>query len=377
MSGGIEQAWDRIGSRLDEIDTPALLVDGEVLERNVERMAAFGRHHGVGIQPHAKAHKTPLIAHMQMHQGALGVCCQKVGEAEVMVAGGIDDVLLTSEVVGAPKLARLVRLARHARITVALDNIAAAEALSEAAVTARVNVGGIVEIDVGQGRCGVPPGQPAASLAEQVARLPALRLFGIQGYQGALQHVLGYRDRKLAAGEANGRLMETRALFKSRGLPLEIVTGAGTGTYEFEGAVAGMSDIQPGSYIFMDAQYRGIGGRSGPVYDDFEPSLAVLATVISTVKSDRLVIDAGLKAVSTDAGRPSPIDLEGWEYQPAGDEHGLLVRCGDGPRLSLGEKVRLLPSHCDTTVNLYSSFHLIRNGLLDGIWSVLGRGRSQ
>ena len=171
--------------------------------------------------------------------------------------------------------------------------------------------------------------------------------------------------------------METRALFEKNGFPLEIVTGGGTGTYDTEGVTPGMTDIQPGSYIFMDRQYREIGGLASPTYDDFESSLSVLATVMSTPTPDRLVLDAGLKALSNDTGPAAPVDLPGWEYKPAGDEHGLLVRCGDGPRPSLGDTVRILPSHCDTTVNLYDQFHVVRAGTLEAIWSIPGRGKTR
>lgn len=372
---GIEHAWDRIGCPIEEIDTPALLVDLDLLEGNIRRMAEFGGRTRVGIRPHAKAHKTPLIAQRQLAAGAVGLCCQKVGEAEVMVAGGVRDVLVSNEVVGAAKLARLVPLARLAQITVAVDAVEAAEALAAAARAAGVTIGVVVDVDVGQGRCGVAPGAPALGLAEKLAAMPGLALRGLQGYQGKLQHVVGHAARAQAAREANARLMETRALFEARGLQLEIVTGGGTGTYDTEGAIAGMTDIQPGSYIFMDRQYREIGGRSGPVYEDFAIALTVLATVMSGPAASRLVLDAGLKALSNDAGPAAALDLPGWEYAPAGDEHGLLMARGEGRRPRLGETVRLLPSHCDTTVNLYDRFHIVRGGHLEAVWSIPARGR--
>lgn len=372
---GIEHAWDRIGCRVEEIDTPALLVDVDALEGNIRRMAEFGARVGIGIRPHGKAHKTPLIAHKQVAAGAIGICCQKVGEAEVMVAGGVQDVLISNEVVGAAKVARLVSLARQARMTIAVDAVEPAEALAAAAVTAGVSVGVVVDLDIGQGRCGVAPGPPALALAEKVARIPGLVLRGLQGYQGRLQHVVGHAARVQAAREATARLLETRSLFEARGLPLEIVTGGGTGTYDADGTVGGLTDIQPGSYIFMDRQYREIGGRSGPVYDDFACALTVQATVMSTPAPDRVVLDAGLKALSNDVGPAMALDLPGWEYVPAGDEHGLLLARGDRRPLRLAETVRLLPSHCDTTVNLYDRFHAVRGGRLEAIWTIPARGR--
>jgi D-serine deaminase-like pyridoxal phosphate-dependent protein len=367
-------AWDRLGSPVVEIDTPALLVDAALLEANIARMSAFGRRTGIGIRPHAKTHKTPMIAHMQLAAGAVGLCCQKVGEAEVLATGGVREILLTNEIVGRAKLERLVGLARHASITVAVDDVSAAEAMAAAGRRAGVTIGVVVDIDVGQGRCGVAPGQPALELGEQIAGLGGLRLRGLQGYHGRIQHSVGYEARSKVAREANARLMETRALFERGGLSLEIVSGAGTGTYETEGAVSGMTDVQPGSYVFMDRQYREIGGRSGPEYDDFQCALTVLATVMSTPAQDRLVVDAGTKALSTDAG-PAAVLEPGWAYEPAGDEHGVLRRTGEGRRPRLGDTIRLLPSHCDTTVNLYDRYHVIRDDRLEAVWPIPGRGQ--
>lgn len=373
----MEACWDGIGIPIPEIDTPALLLDAAALEDNIRRMADFAARAKVGLRPHAKAHKTPLIAHKQLAAGAIGICCQKVGEAEVMVAGGVPDVLITNEVVGVAKVARVVTLARHASVTVAVDAVEPAELLAAAARSAGVTVGVVVEVDVGQSRCGVPPGGPAASLGEALARTYGLQLRGLQGYQGSIQHMVGYAARSEAGRQANARLMECRALFEERGLPLAIVTGGGTGTYDIEGRAPGMTDIQPGSYIFMDREYREIGGARGPVFEDFACSLTVLATVMSAPTRDRVVVDAGVKALSTDAGPAALLQPAGWEYRPAGDEHGILTRVGDGPSLRLGDTVRLLPSHCDTTVNLYDHFHVVRDGRLEAIWTIPARGRTR
>ena len=371
----IAHCWDRLGGAIEEIDTPALLLDLDALERNIQRMAEFAASAGINLRPHGKAHKSPIIAHRQLDAGAIGICCQKVGEAEVMVAGGVHDVLVSNEVVGPAKLARLAGLARLARISVVVDSLEAGLALSDAVVAAGTNAGVLIDVDVGQERCGVAPGAAAVELAEKLRGRPGLELLGLQGYQGKLQHVEGHNARMAAAGSANDRLMETRALFEKSGLPLEIVTGGGTGTYEAEGRVAGMTEIQPGSYIFMDRHYCSIGGRAGPVFDDFEPSLTVLATVMSRPTADRVVLDAGLKALSNDCGPAEILDVIGWEHTPAGDEHGVLLRSGEGAPPRLGDVVRLLPSHCDTTVNLYDAYHVIRNGRLEAVWSIPGRGQ--
>ena len=374
----IELAWDRIGCPIEDIDTPALLIDAAALDRNIERMADFGRSAGIHIRPHAKAHKTPMIAHRQLKAGAIGICCQKVGEAEVMAAGGIPDILISNEVIGKAKLSRLVALARYTRITVAVDSKIGAEMLAEAAAAAGVTVGVVIDVDVGQGRCGVAPGDPAVLLGHDITKLPGIAFRGIQGYQGRLQHVHGYAQRVTAAQQANVRLMETKSLLERGGFGLEIVTGGGTGTYETEGRVAGMTEVQPGSYIFMDRQYQEIGGRSGILYDDFDTSLTVLATVVSAPTGDRVVLDAGLKALSNDAGPAAVIGLPGWTYEVAGDEHGILRRAGDqASRPHIGDRVHLLPSHCDTTVNLHDRFHVVRNGILESVLSIAARGRIQ
>ena len=369
--------WEGIGCPIEAIDTPALLVDFDALQRNIERMAAFGAAHGVAIRPHAKTHKTPIIAHMQIAAGAIGQCAQKVGEAEVLVAGGVADVLIANEVVGFEKLARLAALARTARITVAVDDELAAEALAEAASAAQVTVGVVVDIDVGQERCGVAPGQAALELGRRVAGLAGLEPRGLQGYHGAIQHVHGFEARTERAREANARLLDTAALFEADGLARDIVTGAGTGTYAVEGAQSGMTEIQPGSYIFMDRQYREIGASGSDTYDDFEPALTVLATVMSTPTAARVVTDAGLKALSSDVGLPQLLDRPGWTYAFGGDEHGLLVGEGERAPIALGEKVRLLPSHCDTTINLYDRYHVVRGGALAAVWPIAARGRTR
>ena len=366
-----------IGEPVEEIDTPALLIDLPALDRNIDRMAKFGSLHGIGIRPHAKAHKTAIIAQMQMRAGAVGLCCQKLGEAEALVAGGITELTITNEVVESPKLKRLAALARFAQITVAIDALAAAEALSRAAQSLGTKIGVIVDVDVGQERCGVAPGAPALEIARKLIGLPNLTFRGLQGYQGKLQHVKGYDARARAAKDANSRLMEARSLLERHGLPLDVVTGGGTGTYDVEGVAPGMTDIQPGSYIFMDRAYREIGGKNGPVYDDFETALMVLSTVMSTPTTDRVVVDAGLKSLSNDSGSAQLIDCPGWIYSPAGDEHGVLLREADGKPIKLGHKVHLRPSHCDTTVNLFDRFHGIENGRLVAVWQITGRGKSQ
>ena len=373
----IDTVFESIGGPVLAIDTPALLVDTEAVQRNIERMAAFGRETGVAIRPHAKTHKVPQIAQMQIDAGAIGQCVQKVGEAEILVAGGVRDVLIANEVVGASKLHRLVTLARRARITVAVDHPDAASALAEMARYHGVKVGAVVDVDVGLGRCGVLP-DDALDLGRHVHGLDGVALRGLQGYHGGIQHLQGYGKRAEAAHAATAQLEIAVARFREAGLATDVVTGGGTGTYEVQGGSGLFTELQTGSYIFMDRQYCEIGGKGGKVYDDFEPALFVLATVMSTPAPDRVVLDAGYKALSNDAGPALLLDKRGWTYTYGGDEHGIIKGGGsEVATMTLGEKVRIQPSHCDTTINLYDRYHVIRGDVLVAIWPVAGRGKSQ
>ncbi len=366
---------DRIGCAVGEIDTPALLVDYDILSDNISRMAEYCRASNIGLRPHSKAHKTPAIAQMQIAAGARGVCCQKTGEAEVMRESGARSILISNEIVGAAKIQRLVCLAKTCELIVAVDNPQAAAWISEAFQEESLRANVVIDVNLGQDRCGVDPGQTALDLATTIVRIPGLRLRGIQAYHGRLQHLVGLEVRNEATKRAHALLEETIALFRKHGLSTEIVSGAGTGTYDFDARSGLFTEIQPGSYIFMDAHYRSIGGRMGAVYDDFKSSLTVLASVISTPKPDRIVTDSGLKAMTNDSGLPQLYDLAGWEFSFAGDEHGLLKRVDEGDSPRLGDKIRLIPSHCDTTINLYDELHAIRNGQLFAVWPVKARGR--
>ena len=369
--------FEGIGCPVAAIDTPALLIDHDLLQRNIQRMAEFGHTAGIDIRPHAKTHKTPVIAHMQVAAGAVGQCAQKVGEAEILVAGGVKDVLVANEVVGPTKLHRLATLARQARITVAVDHPDAASALAAAAHHHRVSVGAVVDVDVGLGRCGVLPAD-AVELGKHVGQLRGIQLRGLQGYHGGIQHVHGFGQRAEAARAATAQLEIAVDAFRQAGLPTDLITGAGSGTYEVQGSSGLFTEIQPGSYIFMDRQYCEVGGKSGEIYEDFEPSLFVLATVMSTPAADRVVLDAGYKALSNDAGAALLLNKPGWTYTYGGDEHGIIKGGGaDAASMMLGEKVRLQPSHCDTTINLYDRYHVISGDELIAIWPIAGRGRSQ
>jgi D-serine deaminase-like pyridoxal phosphate-dependent protein len=360
-----------IGAALSDIDTPALLLELDAFERNMQRMTFAVRGAGVRLRPHAKSHKCPEIATRQVAAGAVGVCCQKVSEAEAMVDGGIRDVFVSNEVVGGQKLARLTQLAKRAKVSVCVDDARNVGDLDAAARAAGVRMDVLVEINVGANRCGVEPGTQALALARAVAGAEHLRFAGLQAYHGAAQHLRSVAERQAAIAIATRKARSTKGLLESNGISVELVTGAGTGTFVFEAASEVYNEIQPGSYVFMDADYNANDWSNFP---QFEQSLFVLATVMSAPSADRAVVDAGLKASSVDSGLPQLVGWKGVHYVAASDEHGVLkVAPGAGaPRL--GEKVRLIPGHCDPTVNLYDWIVGVRNGKVEALWQISARG---
>jgi D-serine deaminase-like pyridoxal phosphate-dependent protein len=365
---------------LAQVDTPALLIDLDAFERNLQRMADFAAKAGVRLRAHAKTHKSPVIAARQMALGAVGVCCQKVSEAEVMVEGGIADVLVTNEVAGTAKLDRLAALARRATIGVCVDDAANVAELEAAAVRAGATLDVLVEIDVGARRCGALPGAPAARIAERIARSPHLRFAGLQAYHGAAQHVREAGERRALIGRAVELVEETRRALAAVGLEARTVTGAGTGTYENEAASGVYNELQCGSYIFMDADYARNKRADGSGFADYEHALFVYATVMSMPVPERAVVDAGLKAVAVDSGMPQLWRLPGAVYHRPSDEHGVLDLSGStAARIARGDKVLLVPGHCDPTVNLHDWYVGVR-GLGTGaarvecVWPVAARG---
>ena len=360
------------GDGIDAIRTPALVVDLDALERNVALRAHAVRGSGLALRPHAKSHKCPVIARMQMAMGAVGVCCQTVHEAAVMVDAGLPDVLVTNEIVGAAKLAALARLAQRARIAVLADHPDHVQALAAAASAAGVTLRVLVEVDVGAGRCGVAPGEPAALLARAVASAPALEFGGLQAYQGAAQHRRSPQERSAAILHATACAVRSRDAIVAAGIECPAITGAGTGTWQLERDSGVYTELQPGSYVFMDADY----GRNALAPDQhaFEQSLFVLAAVISTPAADRVVIDAGLKAMAFDSGPPLVRAPGGIAYGKGSDEHGVLAVAPGHHAPGLGARVWLVPGHCDPTVNLHDWLVAVRGERVEALWPVAARG---
>jgi D-serine deaminase-like pyridoxal phosphate-dependent protein len=363
-----------IGMPVHAVDTPALLIDLDAFERNLARLAEALAGTAVRPRPHSKSHKCPVIALRQMAAGAVGVCCQKVGEAEAMVYGGVPNVLVSNEIVGTTKIARLAALARQAQVAVCADHPRNVQDLNDAALRFGVRLSVLVEVNVGADRCGVEPGEPALALAKQIAASPGLRFGGLQAYQGAAQHVHEFARRKEATEAGIERTRRTVELLARHGLPCDLVTGAGTGTYRFERDSGVYTEVQAGSYIFMDADYAKNLGPDGSPWSEFEHSLFVWATVMSRPTRDRAVLDAGHKAVSVDAGLPRVVGMPDVEYVRAADEHGKLALRDPARALEIGAKVRLVPGHCDPTVNLYDWFVGCRHDRVEAIWPISARG---
>jgi len=363
-----------IGMPLDAVDTPALLLDLDAFDRNIERMAKAVAGSSVKLRPHAKSHKCPIVALRQIAAGAIGVCCQKVGEAEAMVYGGVANVLVSNQVVGASKIARLVALAKQAWVGACADDSANVKDLSDAAVAFGVRLPVLVEINVGMDRCGVEPGEPALALAKQIAASTGLRFAGLQAYHGSAQHLREYAKRREAINLAVDKISQTVALLGRHGLSCEMITGAGTGTYRFETASGVYTELQAGSYIFMDVDYAKNLAPDGSPWDDFEHSLFVYTTVMSRPIPERAVVDAGLKAHSVDSGLPWVAGMPDVEYIRASDEHGKLALKDRGRTLPLGAKLRLIPGHCDPTVNLYDWYVGYRNNRVEALWPITARG---
>jgi D-serine deaminase-like pyridoxal phosphate-dependent protein len=362
----------RVGDAAADIDTPALIVDLDAFERNLDLMANAVRGAGVALRPHAKSHKCPDIAHAQIERGAVGICCQKVSEAEVFVAAGIRDVLVTNEIVGPRKCSRLANLAREATIGVLVDDAATVLHLGAAARAAGVTLDVLVEIDVGAHRCGVAPGADAVAIAQVVARTPALRFRGLHAYHGAAQHLRASDERRAAIAAAVLLARETKMAIDAAGIACPVVTGAGTGTWQHERDSRVYTELQPGSYIFMDADYQ----RNALAADQhhFEQSLYVVATVMSAPTRERAIVDAGLKAFAFDSGPPVVYGADGLEYAKASDEHGVLAIAPAAPPPMIGDRLWLVPGHCDPTVNLYDWIVGVRGTRVECVWPVAARG---
>lgn len=366
-----------VGQPVAAIDTPSLVVDLDAMKRNLNRMAEFAKKHDVRWRPHAKMHKSSAIARLQLQAGAVGVCVQKTSEAEAMVAGGVYDVYISNEVIAPAKLARVAQLAHRVaaesgQLAIAVDSAEGvtrlAQAMNEArAGTAAAVIDVFVEIDVGQGRCGVAPGRAAVDLVHEIRKHPALRFAGLQAYHGRAQHIRSAQERRDVIAVAAQDAAFTRKLIEAEGVPVELVTGAGTGSMVCEAASGVYGELQAGSFLFMDADYA--QNEHDPAQPRFEHALFVKTQVISS-SLRHAVCDAGHKAHAIDSGLPRVHSFDAereLEYANGGDEHGLLRPAGASVRVpEIGRMLWLIPGHCDPTVNLHDHLIGVKGGLLKG-----------
>jgi len=368
---GNEWMNDVIGKSKYEIDTPALLVDVGKLIGNIQKMADFFKDKDARPRPMWKTPKTVEIAKLQMEAGAIGITCAKISEAELLVEAGIEDLLIANEVVGGGKLARLVALNKKADVKCAVDDPAHVEALSRAAVAGGVTIGVLVDVFVGLPRCGVKS-EDAASLAKLVDDADGLDLRGVMGYEGHVVNVEDAEARKAEAEKSMGMLTDAAGSIREAGLSCDIVSGGGTGTYNFSGTFPGVTEVQVGSYPLMDVKY-------GKLELGFDKAATILSTVWSKAPAlpGWTIIDAGMKTVTYEFGLPELIGVPNTRLAMLSEEHGHLLTEGGESGLEIGDKVELCPSHICTTVNLHDRMYMIGNGKVVDVWEIEGRGKSQ
>lgn len=360
----------QVGLSKTELDTPVLWVDLNALEGNIAHLAGYFRSAGVGWRPHTKGIKIPAIAHLALEAGALGVTCAKLGEAEVMAAAGIRELLIANQIAGPRKIARLVSLRRHADVQVAVDHAANVRALGRAATETGVELGIVVEVDIGLLRAGVAPGRPAVELSRLVHGTPGLRYLGLMGWEGHARRIEDAGERRPVIEEAIGRLMHTADACRRAGLPVRIVSAGGTGTYYVTAHLPGVTEIQAGGAIFGEAasQHWGV---------DTAPALFVRTLVTSRPAPDRIIVDAGFKALPAWHTAPEPVGLAGVVSFATSAEHGTLTLDAPNRTLEVGDTVDFLVGYGDETVCLHDTLLGLRDGRVETVWPILGRGKVQ
>ncbi len=360
-----------------DIPTPALLVDLDAFEANVQKMAGHCRATNLGTRPHAKTHKCPEIAKRQIAAGAVGICVATVPEAEALAAAGIDNILLTSPIVDVGKMTRIVDLAskRQRKIMLSVGHKRQVDLLTQVAAQANVQLDVLIDLDVGDRRTGILPGAPAVELAQHVSRSKQLTVRGVQAYAGFASHVAGFEKRSQTSREALALAVQTKQMLLQAGFDAQILSGGSTGTYNIDSQISGMTELQVGSYIFMDVSYRAIGGQDGgAIYTDFQPSLTVLATVVSNTHAGRVSIDAGTKGLdTTTTSVPEVKNAPHLVYAKAGDEFGALTSDSSARLPEIGDRLELIVPHCDPSINLYDRLYACRGEIIEAIWPITAR----
>ncbi len=360
----------------DEIPTPALLLDLDAFESNIAAMAGYLRARGRAFRPHGKTHKCPAIARILIDAGAVGICAARLSEAEVFADHRIPGLLVTTAVIGRRKIARAIDVAARATDAIfCVDHAQNVRDLNDAAASRGLTLR--LAVDLYFGRTGIVPGKPALELVRLIHSLPHVAFAGLQSYDGQAAHTTPFEAREARTADSMRQAVETRRLIERDGIACPMVTGGSTGTYRFDSLIDGVTELQPGSFIFMDMEYRRIGGPNGVDYGDFQQALTVVSTVVSRPK-EFAVVDAGYKAFSTDRPfTPEPVKHDGLTYGWAGDEHGRLYFSAGARDLKVGDRVEFIPPHCDPTVNLYDCIYALRGDAIENVWSIEARGKSQ
>jgi len=349
---------------LSEIDTPALLLDLDAMERNLAKMAEFFGAGSTKLRPHYKNHKCPALAKRQIDAGAIGLTCATLSEAEALIANGIGNILISSEIAGDRKIRRFIDLSRRADVIAVVDNVKMARALAAAGREQGCRIGVLVDVNVGQNRTGVRPGEPAHVLAREVVR-EGVRLRGLMGYEGHVAHLREGPEKEAAYDLAMNSLMQTRCLLEQNGLPVEIVSTGGTGTYHLTRRFKDITEFQAGSYLMMDAEYR-------TTHTEFELALTILATVVSVTERDRVVVDAGLKSISGEHGLPVVKGNNHLRFRRLNAEHGIIDILDTGVSLTPGETVEIWPQYSDATINLHERMYGVRKGQVKEVLQLQG-----
>ena len=359
-----------------DVPTPALLLDLDAFEDNIAKMASYLAARNKAFRPHGKTHKCPDVARALIKAGAIGCCAARLSEAEVFAEAGIPGLLITTAVVGKAKIARAVALAGKSPDTMfVVDDRQNVRDINDAAGTRAEPIK--LAVDLFFGRTGIAPGHPAVELAQLIDSLPNVTFVGLQSYDGAAAHTAPFDARSTRTSTTMGRAVETRMLIERAGIACPLVTGGSTGTYRFDSDNPGITELQPGSFVFMDMEYRQIGGPDGTEYRDFKNAMTVVTTVVSR-SAGIAIVDGGYKAFSTDRPfTPQPVGIDGVTYSWAGDEHGRLDVSQASREVKLGDRIEFIPPHIDPTVNLYDSIHALRGDRVEAVWPIAARGKSQ
>lgn len=364
--------YPALGCSLDDLDTPALCLDLDILESNIRSVAATCQEHGVNWRPHCKGHKVPAIAQKEISAGAIGITCAKLGEAEVMAAAGLTDLLIANLIVGRKKVQRLVELRRIADPIICLDHLDQAKPVSDAMEQAGLKVRAIIEVDIGLQRVGVPPGEAAVEFAKQLQSLPGIDLAGIMGYEGHLLTIPDFHEKQTKIHQALGLLQQTKDMMIEQGIPCPIVSCGGTGSYLHAVEATGITEVQAGGAVYMDAFYRQVCK-----VENLDYAMTVLTTIVGRPAPDRAVIDAGRKTINKEVLNPIIAGRDDIEVVRLSAEHGELKLAPSAQDLRIGDRIQLVPGYGDLTTVLHDVFYGFRRGSLEVIWPITGRGKLQ